>query len=247
MLTPQEVSERVFAKASFGGYNMSMVDEFLDVLTGDYTALYNENAVLKSKMKVLVDKVEEYRSTEEAMRKALMTAQKMADDLIREAEEKKAEIIRQAEAEAGEMAKRIRKEMADEEFRLTTAKNATAACVLKAKKLYEEQMAFLDTLDEVFPPVATQPEPSVAEAVQDIANSVQRLLEQEEPTAEREAQDERESTVEFAVPAAETTEEDEAVPLRIGAEDEDDGERTTVFPGGLDLDNLQFGKDYEIK
>ena len=33
-------------------------------------------------MKVLVDKVEEYRSTEDAMRKALLTAQKMADDMV---------------------------------------------------------------------------------------------------------------------------------------------------------------------
>ena len=49
MLTPQEVSERAFPKASFGGYNMTQVDEFLDVLTEDYSALYSENAVLKSK------------------------------------------------------------------------------------------------------------------------------------------------------------------------------------------------------
>ena len=44
MLTPQEVSERAFQKASFGGYNMAQVDEFLDILTGDYSALFNENA-----------------------------------------------------------------------------------------------------------------------------------------------------------------------------------------------------------
>ena len=48
MLTPQEVSERAFPKASFGGYNMAQVDEFLDVLTEDYSALYSENAVLKT-------------------------------------------------------------------------------------------------------------------------------------------------------------------------------------------------------
>ena len=57
MLTPQEVSERAFQKATFNGYNMSQVDEFLDILTADYSALYSENAVLKSKMKVLADKV----------------------------------------------------------------------------------------------------------------------------------------------------------------------------------------------
>ena len=89
MLTPQEVSERAFQKASFGGYNMAQVDEFLDVLTGDYSTLYSENAVLKSKMKVLVDKVEEYRATEDAMRAALMTAQKMANNIVKEAEEKR--------------------------------------------------------------------------------------------------------------------------------------------------------------
>ena len=73
MLTPQEVSNHAFAKAVMGGYNMAMVDEFLDELTDDYTSLYKENAALKAKMKVLVDKVEEYRSTEDAMRAALLT------------------------------------------------------------------------------------------------------------------------------------------------------------------------------
>ena len=100
MMTPQEVSQHAFAKASFGGYNMAMVDEFLDVLTEDYSALYRENAVLKSKMKVLVEKVEEYRSTEDAMRKALLTAQRMADEMVQDAQRNQAELLAQAEAEA---------------------------------------------------------------------------------------------------------------------------------------------------
>ena len=79
MLTPQEVSGRAFSKAAFGGYNMAMVDEFLDELTDDYTSLYKENAALKAKLKVLVDKVEEYRATEDSMRAALLTAQRMAN------------------------------------------------------------------------------------------------------------------------------------------------------------------------
>ena len=55
MFTPQEVSEKVFPKASFGGggYNMASVDEFLDALTEDYTALFKENVTLKAKLKVL--------------------------------------------------------------------------------------------------------------------------------------------------------------------------------------------------
>ena len=91
MLTPQEVSGRAFSKAAFGGYNMAMVDEFLDELTDDYTALYKENAALKAILKVLVDKVEEYRATEDSMRAALLTAQRMASTMVEEAEEPKAD------------------------------------------------------------------------------------------------------------------------------------------------------------
>ena len=66
MLTPQEVAEHAFQKASFGGYNMAMVDEFLDQVTADYTSLYKENATLKAKMKVLA-RSEERRVGKECM------------------------------------------------------------------------------------------------------------------------------------------------------------------------------------
>lgn len=98
MLTPQEVAKKSFAKARMGGYNMAMVDEFLDELTEDYTKLYEENAKLKAKLKVLVEKVEEYRSTEESMRAALFSAQKMATTIVEEAKAKSADIVTSAEA-----------------------------------------------------------------------------------------------------------------------------------------------------
>ena len=99
MLTPQEVSTHSFAKASFGGYNMAMVDEFLDELTDDYTALYKENAALKAKLKVLVEKVEEYRATEDAMRSTLLAAQKMAAQMVAEAQAERDKSIAEAHAE----------------------------------------------------------------------------------------------------------------------------------------------------
>lgn len=149
MLTPQEVSEHAFAKASFGGYNMAMVDEFLDVLTADYTTLYKENATLKAKMKVLVDKVEEYRSTEEAMRKALLTAQKMADELVAQAEAKKAELLKNAETEAKARIAELQQDIRSEQMRLTAAQNATAAYVGKLKELYQHEMDYLNGLSKL--------------------------------------------------------------------------------------------------
>ena len=148
MLTPQEVSEHAFTKA-FNGYNMSMVDEFLDILTADYTTLYKENATLKAKMKVLVEKVEEYRSTEDAMRKALMTAQKMADDLVAEAESKRNQLMQNAEADAKARMAELQQAIRDEQMRLAAAQQSTAAYVGKLKELHQHEMDFLSGLSKL--------------------------------------------------------------------------------------------------
>lgn len=247
MLTPQEVSEHAFSKASFGGYNMTMVDEFLDILTVDYSALYNENAVLKSKMKVLVDKVEEYRSTEEAMRKALLTAQRMADEMIREAEQKKATILEDAQREAAEQIAQIRQEITNEEYRLTAAQNATTAYVTKIRQQHQKELEYLDNLAQLTPAPAKAEEPDkVDEAAQAIEESLMRMLEQEklrmdqerrEAEQEREDQEELSNTTEFSV-NAEPELLDEA---DEGGEDREDNVIRQ------DFGRLEFGRDYEIK
>ena len=46
MFTPQQIEQISFGKATFGGYDMQTVDEFLAPLTEDYITLYKENALL---------------------------------------------------------------------------------------------------------------------------------------------------------------------------------------------------------
>ena len=235
MLTPQEVSERAFPKASFGGYNMAQVDEFLDVLTEDYSALYSENAVLKSKMKVLVEKVEEYRSTEEAMRKALMAAQRMADDLVKEAEQKRAQILEEAEAEAGRKVEAIRQEEEAERFRLESAQKETASYVAQVRALHAKAAEYLDQLSQLtpVPSPAENQEEKVEETVSDIDDSVQRLVAQ--AMAEAAAENEK-------ARQAEAAQEGESQNPPKDDEDEDLGDTTRI-----DFGELQFGRDYEIK
>lgn len=246
MLTPQEVSEHAFAKASFGGYNMAMVDEFLDVLTADYTTLYKENATLKAKMKVLVDKVEEYRSTEDAMRKALLTAQKMADEMVAQAESKKAEMLKDAEAQAKARMAELQQGLRDEQLRLTAAQNATAAYVSKLKELYQHEMDYLNGLSKLT--AAAQPAPAadpVDTAVEDISHNVEKLVAEE--SAEAQA---REDTVDLGDAPREKegglyAELLELSRSHAGAEEE--GDEPAEPTRRIDFDHLQFGKDYEIK
>ena len=69
MITAQDIQEKAFDRAG-KGYNMEQVDEFLDEMAEDFAAMSKENAALKSKMKMLVQKVDEYRQTEDSMRLA---------------------------------------------------------------------------------------------------------------------------------------------------------------------------------
>ena len=82
MITAQDIREKAFEKAR-NGYDMATVDDFLEELADEISAAQKENAVLKSKMKVLVDKIEEYRSNEEALNMAILSAQKLAVQIER--------------------------------------------------------------------------------------------------------------------------------------------------------------------
>ena len=173
MFTPQEVSEKVFPKASFGGggYNMASVDEFLDALTEDYTALFKENVTLKAKLKVLAEKVEEYRSTEEAMRQALLTAQKMAAKLVQEAQSEKEKILADAQVEAQAEIHRLDDERRAAEKKLQAAQEKTAAFIRRSEELCQAQSAFLQSLPELDFALEAPAEPAPQ---QDVVSSIEQ-------------------------------------------------------------------------
>ena len=156
MLTPQEVSARSFTKSVMGGYNMTMVDEFLDELTDDYTSLYKENASLKAKLKVLVEKVEEYRATEDSMRVTLLAAQRMAESIVQEAQEKAEEIKKQADDSAKAQIEEGRRELALTEQKLQEGKLALQKFIDEGKKLCGQSLEFLDRLPMYVPEADTK-------------------------------------------------------------------------------------------
>ena len=100
MITPQQIEQVSFSKASFGGYNMQQVDEFLEPLTEDYVTLYKENALLKSKMRVLASKLEEYRKGEAAPRASEPDAKAAADQMLLETKQKCERMLKDATLKA---------------------------------------------------------------------------------------------------------------------------------------------------
>ena len=156
MFTPQQLAEIGFTKAVFGGYDMDSVHDILDPLTADYTTLYKENAVLKSKLRILVEKLEEYRQQEIAAAgnaKSQQYADQSGQELIRDAEAKAADIIRDARerasailGEAKVSAKVRAGEMELEEDRLTQARKAAASFIQAVESNIQRHQELLDNL-----------------------------------------------------------------------------------------------------
>lgn len=146
MLTPQQIDQVYFGHAKFGGYDMQDVDDFLGPLTEDYITLYKENALLKSKMKVLVSKLEEYRSNEASMKEAIVNAQKTCDEMVKEAEEKCSKMLADANNAAFENAKNADALIAAENEKLEEAKRLTAA---KITDLQEQIKAYIQSLEDI--------------------------------------------------------------------------------------------------
>ena len=228
MLTPQEVSGKVFPKASFGGYAMNVVDEFLDTLTEDYTTLYKENATLKAKLKVLAEKVEEYRATEDAMRSTLLTAQRMAAQMVQDAQVEKDVMLASArEATAAQVAE-LELETAQARQKLALAQQELAAFVKHSQELCAAQAAFLAQLPEM--ELAEKEEEAPA-----VPQDTIRLIEEDIIRSYTAAAEEVEVAVE------EPVEEEVAVAVEEPEEEPFDSDFN------LNLDELKFGRNYTGK
>ena len=146
-----------------------------------------ENAVLKSKMKVLVDKIEEYRANEEALNMAILSAQKLAVQIESEARQRAAAMIEDAERQVKAKVGSIQEQTAAEERRLADAQTAAKIFLDKAKELCNEHLTRLGViggelqLPEEEPEVAETEEeeevPAVTDDV-DIDEAVRSIEEQ---------------------------------------------------------------------
>lgn len=146
MITPQQIHETSFEKVRRGGYDMEAVDNFLEPLTEDYITLFKENSVLKSKMRILVEKLEEYRNQESSMQNALIAAQKTCEQMVLDAEKKCAKMLREAEETANAKSQNVSLLIDGEQERLEAAQKASRSFLDKMEQELQQQLAHLQEL-----------------------------------------------------------------------------------------------------
>lgn len=79
MLTPVEIQNRIFKSGGLG-YDKKDVDAFMKEIVDSYELIYREKMELADKVNVLNDALQNYKTIEKTMQKALMLAQKTAEE-----------------------------------------------------------------------------------------------------------------------------------------------------------------------
>ena len=181
MFTPQQIEQISFSQAKFNGYDKRAVDEFLEPLTEDYITLYKENALLKSKMRVLVSKLEEYRANEASMKEAIANAQKACDTMVKDAEDKCTQMLNDANVTATENANVL---IEAENERLEEARRVTAEKILSIETQLKDALELLSMIrKDNSPEKPAKAENAAADMADEIAHNLENLVGRADNTA----------------------------------------------------------------
>ena len=99
MITPIEIQKTEF-KLEARGYAKNQVDEFMEVILRDYETLYRQSLEHSDEMQAMSEKLEYYSSMEKSLHKALVLAEKSAEETKNTAELNAQAIINEARVEA---------------------------------------------------------------------------------------------------------------------------------------------------
>ncbi len=153
MLTPAQLREYEFKGAGRNAYKADEVDEYLATVAIDYEKMFRENAELIKRVGLLADRLDQMKKEEGNIKQAVLSAQKAADMIVKEAEESVTDAHSEAEAilaaakgEAQIIKSDAEKQaVADSELLISSAKDKAAEIITKAKD--EARTILIDAKD----------------------------------------------------------------------------------------------------
>ncbi len=88
MLTPAKITNHHFEASGRNAYKAESVDSFIKEVADSYEQMFRENGEMYKKINLLAQRLEEYRNDEDNIRNALLTAQRAAEKITKEAQDK---------------------------------------------------------------------------------------------------------------------------------------------------------------
>lgn len=194
MLSVKDINNKRFEQAKTG-YKTEEVDDFLREIASDIARYQREKEEAEKKIEVLVESVREYKKDEEALKDALIGAQKQGRAVISEAQKRAEEIISEARARSVEILNTATVQNEREKRCLAKMQQEVSdfkANLLNMYKQHLEQITSIPDYDDEGEEEEAAAEPAQAveqEAAVQTAEEPAPQQEQQAPAAQAEVQD----------------------------------------------------------
>lgn len=148
MLTVEQIKNVSFRKANIGGYRPDDVDTFIDEVVTTVESLKKEKTDLVGKMEILMKRIEEYRQDEDSVHNALLSAQRLADQSVKDAKEKSDAILNDAKQEADRIIADANNRIIEEKEQIVRIEQEAADIRKKLIEAYQLQIDSLNALPD---------------------------------------------------------------------------------------------------
>ncbi|EFB76681.1 DivIVA domain-containing protein [Subdoligranulum variabile] len=171
MISSEDVRRVTFEK-SMRGYRCDDVDDYLKQVAESMEELSAKNDDLQKKLVVLAQRIDQYRAEEDTLRTTMINAQRLGENVIREAKQKAAEIIRAANMKAEDREQRARDDVELAKQEIVTLKSEADSFKRSLMEMYRKHINLISKLPEYKKPEEEEPAPAAAPA-QTSSESVQ--------------------------------------------------------------------------
>ena len=162
MIASDDVRRVTFDRA-MRGYRCEDVDDYLKQVADSIDSLAAENDDLQKKLVILAQRIDQYRADEDTLSTTMINAQRLGENVIKEAKQKAAEIIRAANIKAEDREQRARDEVELAQQELVTIKQEADAFKKRLMDLYRQHIEMIAKIPEYHPnraeQQAAQPQP----------------------------------------------------------------------------------------
>lgn len=180
MLSMNDIINVSFRKSGFSGYKTDDVDVFIDQVRDTVEQmqkkeveqaeliekLKEEKQQLTEKVKILADKVEEFRSQEDEIKNALISAQKVGDASVREARHRAEIILKDANLKAEHIEQEAQEKTVEQKREMERLQQAVSDFRSRLLAAYKEHLTLIDALPSDKPDAKQEtpaPEPAMPE------------------------------------------------------------------------------------
>jgi cell division initiation protein len=146
-ITSWEVKNQKFKK-KFKGYNPTEVDNFLEILAGEIEEGTKEINLAREKLSSLENKLSEYQNMEQTLQSVILTTQKTAEELKKNAEKEAELLLREAHLKGQKLLEESSLKISELKKEVYELKNLKDAYVLKFKSMLDLHKNLLENLEQ---------------------------------------------------------------------------------------------------